>query len=310
MPDIGNARRIWKVTQTSMTPLVALGLTGTPEVMVPQPLLSPASYVEASRGTDITVAVAGLTSPTASLIAMLPSPEGPPVSLGLVFSRVRDTTISYQDGDRYFHGHWAVEYEAATAGAGHVWESDRSEGTLGSFLIGAPDESAIWRIRRAQVDHVGRYLFSLQRIKPTAGLPLPDFSVVTDRIIRVEMEKNWGDLVHAVTGDRVSQVVTSAKQIVESLLYFLLVAGCHIQPGNHDLSALLTRLKGLLEDKRKRETVPFTDLDYHLMQKLRILHGGTHIGRVVINGRAVSGDFGMTVALDLIEILTSVGLVK
>jgi hypothetical protein len=310
MPGIGNARKIWIVTQTSLTPVVASGLTGTPEPLVPQPLLSPAVYVEASRGTDINIAAAGLTSPAVSLIAMLPSPDGPPVSLGLVFSWVRDTTISYQDGGRSFHGHWATEYDAATAGAGYIWESDRSQGVFGSFLIGAPHESALWRIRRAQVDRVGRYLFTLQPVKPAAGLPPPDFTAVTDQIIRTEMEKSWDDLVHALSGDRVSQVVTSAKQIVESLLYFVLLRGGHIRPDNHELSALLAHLKGILEDKNKRQHAPFTDLDYHLIQKMRILHGGTHIGRIVINGRSVSTEFGMTVALDLIEILTSCGLVK
>jgi hypothetical protein len=52
----------------------------------------------------------------------------------------------------------------------------------------------------------------------------------------------------------------------------------------------------------------FTHLDYHLMQKMRILHGGTHIGRTLMR-RAVSPELGLTVATGLVEVLRSVGIV-
>jgi hypothetical protein len=177
-------------------------------------------------------------------------------------------------------------------------------------LIGAAHQSSLWRIRRTQIDHAGRLLFTLQPVKPASGLPQPDFSVIADEIIRAETQKSWDDLVHAVAGDRVSLVVKSAKQVAENILYFELLRIGRISPGNHDLYALLTHLKAMLEDKQKRQAPSFTDLDYHLMQKLRILHGGTHIGRVIVNGRSLSAEYGLTVALDLVEVLTSFGAVR
>jgi hypothetical protein len=116
MAEITTARKIWIDTQSAARPVLAAGLTGTPEPIEPAPLLTPAVYIEASRGNEVAAASANLSDPTVSLIAMLPSPDGPPVTLGLLFSRVRDVTISYQNGGRSFHGRWATEYEAARAG--------------------------------------------------------------------------------------------------------------------------------------------------------------------------------------------------
>jgi len=98
--------------------------------------------------------------------------------------------------------------------------------------------------------------------------------------------------------------------VVEAILYFTLFRIGRISAGNHELSNLLTRLKALLDDKQKENNLPFTYLDYHVMHKLRILHGGTHIGRIMVNGRPVSTEYGMSVVLDLVQVLTSFGALK
>lgn len=231
------------------------------------------------------------------------------MSTGLLFIRLGDQTISYQDGGRSFHGHWATEYVAAKSSQEYPWGSDIAQGLHGSFLIGAMHRSNLWRVKCAQADHLGRLLFTLMPVKPVAGLPQPDFSVINDEVIRTETEKAWDDMVHALSGDRMSAVVKSAKQVAENVLYFGLLKMGQITPGNYDFAELLARLKSTLEDRLKRQLCSFTDLDYHLMQKLRILHGGTHIGRVVVNGRAASKEYGASVTLDLVEILTSFGAV-
>jgi len=310
MADILTARIIWIITKKATRTVVAPGLCGTPEPIEPPPVLSPAAYIQAAFGHDITRAAAELADPTIPLIAMVPSPDGPPVTLGLLFNRVRDTTISYEVAGRSFLSHPAIEYGAARFQGGYTWDSDINQGLFGSFLVGGLHQSSVWRVRRAQGDHSGRLLLTLQPVKPAAGLPEPDFSIISDDIIRAETQKSWDDLVHALSGDRVDVVVTSAKQIAEKLLYYGLLKVGRITSGNYELYELLSRLRAMLDDRQKRHDLPFTDLDYHIMQKLRILHGGTHIGRIVVNRRAISTEYGMSVVSDLIELLTSFGAVQ
>ncbi len=54
--------------------------------------------------------------------------------------------------------------------------------------------------------------------------------------------------------------------------------------------------------------LPFGFLDYHLMSKLRILHGQCHSDRVMISGRLVEPEFALTVVADLVQVLMSTGL--
>jgi len=173
MAEILTGRVIWIITQKATRPVVAPGPSGTPEPVEPAPVLQPAAYIQAAVGKDITKATSELANssdPTIPLIAMLPSPEGPPVSLGLLFNRVRGTTISYQVAGRSFPSHSATEYQAASFRGGYIWDSDINQGLFGSFLFGGFHESSVWRVRRAQADHSGRLLLTLQPVKPAAGL--------------------------------------------------------------------------------------------------------------------------------------------
>lgn len=56
--------------------------------------------------------------------------------------------------------------------------------------------------------------------------------------------------------------------------------------------------------------LPFDFLDYHVMSKLRILHGQCHSDRVVISGRLVEPEFASTVVPDLVQVLRSTGLAR
>ncbi len=88
------------------------------------------------------------------------------------------------------------------------------------------------------------------------------------------------------------------------------MAASHIMLGNRDLAELLKKLNSVVTNTATKGTVPFDMLSYHLMHKMRILHGRTHVGRVVADGRTISPDLALTVAADLVEILAGIGLVK
>jgi hypothetical protein len=71
----------------------------------------------------------------------------------------------------------------------------------------------------------------------------------------------------------------------------------------------LKKLKSAL-DQKQSIALPFSDLDYHLMSKARILHGHTHTDRIVIEGRLVEPEFALSVAADIVEVLRSAGLTR
>jgi hypothetical protein len=75
-----------------------------------------------------------------------------------------------------------------------------------------------------------------------------------------------------------------------------------------DFDEMLGKLRDMLNAPKTETGVPFDFMDYHLMQKIRLLHGRTHSGQVARMGRATRPELALTVAEDLVEVLTSLGL--
>jgi hypothetical protein len=73
----------------------------------------------------------------------------------------------------------------------------------------------------------------------------------------------------------------------------------------------LSDLRKILDAEREsdQKSLPYEDLHYHLMQKIRILHGDTHPDRVARRGR-VEPELALSVLPDLIEVLRASGLVR
>ena len=78
-------------------------------------------------------------------------------------------------------------------------------------------------------------------------------------------------------------------------------------PGRITLDQGLAEVGERLKAKQAL-ALPFDFLDYHLMSKLRILHGHCHSDRVVISGRLVEPELALTVVTDLVQVLRSTGL--
>ncbi len=96
--------------------------------------------------------------------------------------------------------------------------------------------------------------------------------------------------------------------MIESVLYDFLLAGGHIKRTDHSLDQMLKRLLTLVQNaKSEQPAVPFTLLDYHLMQKIRLLHGGTHADSAAKRG-LISPELALTVTTDLAAVLTSAGM--
>ena len=102
---------------------------------------------------------------------------------------------------------------------------------------------------------------------------------------------DWAELQQSLATQSSAALVTGASKIAESLLAY----GLDLPTSGKksmNLATGLKDLKQLLESKVIVPKLPFTDLDYHLMSKIRILHGHTHADRVVINGRLINPQNG------------------
>jgi hypothetical protein len=108
-----------------------------------------------------------------------------------------------------------------------------------------------------------------------------------------------------VAGNIVFSLITAAKNVGESLV----LAALGNSPGRMTFDRGLAEVGDRLKAKQAL-ALPFDFLDYHLMSKLRILHGQCHSDRVVISGRLVEPEFALTVVTDLVEVLRSSGLVR
>jgi hypothetical protein len=310
MSEISSARQIWINNQIATTPVLARGITGYPEPIEPAPDLRPCVYVDTALNGDLDTIGRELSNPFGSLMTIKSSPEGSGLMEGLLFIFKRDDTISFEWRSRSYHGHLAREYEAAGGSTAYGWEAEWKRGSPGCFMVGSSDASNLWRIHRLETDRLLRRVFVLRPLKHAFGLPTPNFGLIDDLPLRALAEQHWGDVEHSAINNRVASLITSAKQVVEAFLYAALLKEGKITRGNHELNDLLKELKRILDDKEERRSSPFTDLGYHLAHKLRILHAGTHAGRVVVNGRVVTPEFGLTAAQDAVEVLISLGAYK
>ncbi|MBK9169106.1 MAG: hypothetical protein IPM24_16790 [Bryobacterales bacterium] len=148
-------------------------------------------------------------------------------------------------------------------------------------------------------------MFTLAPTKMASGLPEVDFSSIENVLLRQKVESDWKEVERCLANHLHSSLITAAKNVAESLVLFALGGPPEKRTLDHAITELGERLRA-----KKRVRLPFEFLDYHLLSKLRILHGRTHSDRVVISGRLVDPEFALTVVADLVQVLSSVGLTR
>jgi hypothetical protein len=130
----------------------------------------------------------------------------------------------------------------------------------------------------------------------------------------------WGGLAHLhlgraclVSGDiakaRIAyrDVVTKARNIVEGLVSARLKAAGFST--SRDLFGDLQTVKKFLEDDKRRDACGWTQLEYHLAHRIRLVHSQTRPTQTVKAGRTLRPEFALSGVEDLIELLTSWGFV-
>jgi hypothetical protein len=171
--------------------------------------------------------------------------------------------------------------------------------------MGGFQSSDLWRVARHEIDPANRWIFTLAPVRLATGLPEVKFTMLSDPVLRAEAERHWAEFQSNLVGHQHYALVTSAKNVAETLLAdYLSQAGVSC-PRN--FNEMLDKLEGLLSRTQGTKPGPFDSMGYHLMQKIRLLHARTHPGRVTAMGRAMRPEFALTVAEDLIEVLTLAG---
>ncbi len=297
----------FSVAKRHGAPLILVpSLGGIPEVAVPSYPLLRVSYVsseDAAAEQGLARAKTELQGGHPLLYLTMPSPDGPPNRTGVIFRYEQSVRVHWTDGRHGRPEIEADEYLAAVTLSLYTWGSDLQRGRPGYFLSGPSNADNLWRIARVEADFVGRQLFTLSPVRLASGLPDVDFSAIDNDLLRQKLEHDWSEVQRCLANNLYSSMITAAKNVAESLVVFAV--------GNP--SKKLTLEQGLTEvgktlKARQSCRLPFTFLDYHLISKLRILHGHTHSDRVVISGRLVDPEFALTVLADLVEVLKSVGL--
>ncbi len=194
---------------------------------------------------------------------------------------------------------WATCYEAKRG-------TDLERGGDQSFLITGSGETCVWRVVRAESDHLMRAKLTLRAVSPATGLPHLDFSRVKNPQLRIRIASDWAKLQEHLANKHGDEVVTSSKNILEGLFSDLLESAG--QPVRGNLVDKLDRLEDL--QKANRNSIPMGKLELHLAHKLRLLHQRTHPERAASLVRQVRPEFLLTCVEDLIEILAALGYVR
>jgi len=261
-------------------------LNGRLESLDPQPQMIRTIYVNAPLEPHYLANARGsLLNETAGLMAFVPCPDGPPFRSGLPFTFAGEFPVGNEMGRHYRR-------------ATKMFNPGDVEG---AWMTGGPGatEASLWRLFRAELDALGRWVLTLEPIRFSSKFPNADFSSLKAPLLQKTVERYYRDMTRAAMADSYRAVVTEAKNIVEAIIADKLGT----VETSRDLSENLQTVKKQLDINS--EDGAWTYLEYHLAQKIRIVHGQTHATAPTRIGRSLRPEFALSVADDLIELLTS-----
>jgi hypothetical protein len=308
--DISGATELY-ILHRSRVPLVLIpDSTGIPTVLHPSPVLHRAAYVSDNvQETGVPAAKQELGTDKCSLLAPISCPDGPPYRAALLFTFQQPVTgMPWRDGSQSFPAASMLQFAPVTTQAPWQWISDARQGRPGYFLTGTVGTDSLWRLFRLETDAFHRAIFTLVPVQLSSGCPHADFSSVSTPLLAVELAAQYVDLGRSVAGHSYRDVVTKARSIVEGLISERLkVSGYSV---GRDLFDDLQTIKRLLEDSQQRDTCGWTQLEYHLAHKIRLVHGQTHATQTAKSGRVLRPEFALSVVEDLVELLSIWGYCK
>lgn len=286
--------------------VIAPGDTGLPEaVETPPPILSARYITPGSVDAELNSGQNFIDPPNECLVVRTGDAEAPPASTALLFALETTEQIVCKIGmhSKRVDAHL---YLAATKSGPWVWNSDLIQGRYGYFLIGGPGRANLWRIRRAEFDFAGRTSFTIVPVAPSNGLPALNLASIHSDEMRQQIEQHWREFVEVFDRQLPFRTVNAAKDVCEYLMYDLFLRD-ETNPGRkYEFGDLLKRLHDRLQAGND-SSMPFSWIHFHLMQKIRLLHGRIHARRVASDG-AITPEIALSVSTDLVEVLSAAGL--
>jgi hypothetical protein len=280
---------------------------GVPTLVDPQPVVLRARYIPLDGLEQaLPIARTRLNNPQCGLLLGVPCPDGPPNRSGLHFTFQQEIPISWQDDRTPHHGARARKFLVTTGSGQDDWLGDARLGRLGYFVTGDAGDTSLWRVTRLESDAFDRFVFTLAPVRIAGNLPASDFSTCGDSLLATELTQQYQDLCRSVTQHAYRDVVTKARNIVEGAVAARLRGQNH--PASGKLFEDLKQVDRLLCGET-RDACGWTDLEYHVCHKIRLLHGWTHVNQAAQTG-PLRPEFALTVVEDLAYLLTAWGLVR
>lgn len=310
--SINSAMRLWVCERRTLTLILVPGEGGMPEPLIEVIPIFRASYVSPDSAEQELESALDMTGPGHScLLVRTGLSEAPPSVSALIFGKEQKESIGAKIDGNAKHVEATLYLAATQSGSALVWHSDLIQGKLGYFVTGAANHRNVWRVRRAEADFANRLVFTLQPLNLPNGLPTVDFSAMTDPVLRTEAEQHWREFTEVYLRGLPYRTVNAAKDVCDCVLTDRLMSAGHLNIRKRDFNAALDCLAGVLDKERKldRKSVTFEDLDYHLLSKIRILHGCTHPDRVAKRGR-LDAELALSVLPDVVQVLRASGLVR
>lgn len=273
---------------------LAPGSNGAATALNPQPYVLRAAYSRSTSEQDLSSAKVQLESDRRWLLALVECPDGPPHRSAFLFIYKREESITWRDGPYPRSGKKADLFQRATPVTSLGSESEG----YGFFLTGSGIGS-VWKLVRPEVDLLGRWVLTLAPVQFSSRCPQADFSGLKTALLADEVQSHYANLARAITANSYRAVVTDAKNIVEAIVAEKLGNASQ----SRDLAENLRAIKKLLEDSPQDGSCGWTYLEYHLAQKIRLVHGQTHATALLKTGRPLRLEFAMSTVDDLVELL-------
>lgn len=296
--EVSESNDLYLLVRNSTPTWLAPDSNGVGVAFTPQPMILRTAYSASLDDQSISAAKAWLQGEQHWLLALAPCPDGPPHRLAFLFVRQNEPrTITFQDGSYTRLATNVTWYRRATPvtslGAGF-------------FLTGTVDNGSIWRVFRQELDPFNRWMLTISPVRLSSQCPKADFSSLKRPLLADEVAAQYADIARAIATNSYRDVVTKAKNIVEAIVAERL--------GNteksRDLAENLRIVKKLLDDPLQRESCGWSDLEYHLAHKIRLVHGQTHATAPAKTGRPLRPEFALSTVDDLVDLLYSWGYCK
>ena len=286
-----DATQLYLLERTGFSLWLIPDSTGIPTVLRPQPQLFQAAYIESMSDQNMQVAQTQLGTKWRWLLSPIPCPDGAPYRSAVLFIFDRELkSLPWRDGTQTHVSATMSVFRPATKTFSLSWVKD-----VYGFFVTGPAKDSVWRLFRAELDALDRWILTLSPVRLSSHCPEADFSALSLPLLSQEVAAQYSDLAKALTSNSYREVVTKAKNIVEAIVASKL--GNAVK--SRDLYGNLKVIKKSVESTSD----DWTPLEYHLLNKIRLVHGQTHATNTARAGRVLRPEFALSTVEDLVELL-------